>query len=135
VPASLQAPEGLLAGFGGHREHDGLVGAAESLDPLDRVFGQPVDRVLGAEVSGQGQLGVDQVDGSHGGPGDAGVLDGQVTEATDAEDGGQVRGPGPGHLDRLVGGHPGAGERRGVQRVESGGTRPTKAASASAYSA
>ena len=69
---------------------DGRVGSAERLDDLGRILLRGVDGVGGAELLGELQLVVDDVDGHDGAAGDLGVLHGQVAEAADAEHGDEV---------------------------------------------
>ena len=84
--AAAQRRVRLLEDVRGHRQHDGDVGAAERLDRGDRVGRRGVDDVVGAELAGQVQLGVLDVDGDDGAADDRGVLHGEVAEAADAED-------------------------------------------------
>ena len=96
------------------REDDGDVGAAEVADGVGGVLGGGVDRVGGAELAGESELLVDDVDGDDGAAGDASVLEGEVAEAADAEDADELAGADAADLDRLVGGDAGAGEGGGV---------------------
>ena len=54
--AAAQRAEGLLEGLRRDRDGDRRVRAAERLDGLDRVLGQRVDDVVGAEFLGQFEL-------------------------------------------------------------------------------
>ena len=77
-----------------------------------------VDDVVGAQLAGQLELGVVDVDGDHGAADQAGVLDGEVAEPADAEDRDSFAGLDVGDLDRLVGRDAGAGQRGGVERAD-----------------
>ena len=86
----------------------------------DRVLGQRVHHVVGAEILREFQLLVGDVDRDDAGAADLRVLQREVAEPADAEDRDQRPGAGPGELDRLVGRHPGAGQHgrvEGVHRV------------------
>src|SRR5512132_1073805 len=119
--AAAQRAVGLLERARGDRQGDRLVGAAERLDRLDRVLLGGVDGELGAELAGEVELLVVDVDGDHAPAGDRGVLDREVAEAADAEDGDEVRRARARDLHRLVGGDAGARQRRGVERVDAVG--------------
>ena len=88
---------------------------------VDAELGRRVDDVVGAELLGELQLLLGDVDGDHGGAGDLGVLQRQMTEAADAEHGDEFGRTGPRHLHRLVGGDSGTGQRGGVERVHAVG--------------
>src|SRR4249920_1751798 len=51
-----QRPVGLVERPGRRRECDGHIGAAECLDRLDRIGGQRVDDMVGAEFGGHREL-------------------------------------------------------------------------------
>ena len=74
--------------------------------------------MFGAELRGEVELGLFDVDGSHGSAHEGGVLDGQVAEASDAEDPDQLGRLDVGDLERLVGRHSCATQRCGVDRAD-----------------
>ena len=57
------------------------------MDGCSGIGGGGVDDVFGAEFASHVELGVGDVDGDDFGPGDGGVLDGEVTEPADTEHG------------------------------------------------
>ena len=72
---------GLLERLRGHRQGDRLVGAAELLDRGDRVLLGCVDRELGAELAGELELVVMEVDRDDASTGDPRVLDRKMARA------------------------------------------------------
>src|SRR5580704_19124334 len=70
--------------------------------------------MVGAEFGGHRELVVFDVHGDDETAGDAGVLQGEVSQSADAEDRDRLSGSDPGDLDRLVGCHTSARQRRGV---------------------
>src|ERR1700733_5182257 len=70
--------------------------------------------MVGAEFGGHRELVVFDVHGDDEPAGNAGVLQGEVSQSADAEDRDRLGGRDPGDLDRLVGCHTRAGQRRGV---------------------
>ncbi|MGX1480162.1 UNVERIFIED_CONTAM: hypothetical protein RKD50_008970 [Streptomyces canus] len=102
-------------------ERDGGVGAAVLLEHLRRVLLAGVDEDVGAELAGEVELVVGDVDRGDGGAGDLRVLHGQVAEPADAGDRHQLGGTDTGDLEGLVRGHAGAGQRGGVAGVDAVG--------------
>ena len=82
------------------------------------VGGPGVDGHLGAEVLGQGEFGVVDVDGHHPQAHGPRVLHGDVSEAADAGDRHPLAGPRVGHLQALVDGDACAQDRRNSERVD-----------------
>src|SRR6187551_2263508 len=103
---------------GAHGQRDGLVGAAQLANRLDGISPARVHDELRAELVGQLELLVDDVDRDDTPAGDRRVLDGEVAETTDAEHSDEVGRPCARDLDRLVGRDPRAGERRSVDRID-----------------
>ena len=68
-----------------------MVGPTQSLDGLRGILGRGIDGVLGSQLSGQGEFGVDQVDGGHRRASDPRILHGQVAETADPKIGDEVR--------------------------------------------
>jgi hypothetical protein len=86
-----------------------------------RVLGARVDHQVCAQILGQFQLLVGDVDSGDPAAEDLRLLHGQVAQAAHAGNGHQVTGPDVADLDRLERGHPGAGERRRHRRVDAVG--------------
>ena len=83
-----------------------------------------VHGVAGAQLAGDGELRLEDVDGGDGRAGDLGVLHRKMTEPADAEHGDEIGRAGAGHLHGLVRRDAGARERRGVERVDAAGYEP-----------
>ena len=79
--------------------------------------------MVGAELLGQLQLLVGDVDRGHGAADDLRVLQREVAEAADAGDRHQLAGADAADLDRLVRGDARAGQRGGVDGVDAVGHR------------
>ena len=97
---------------------DRRVGAAELAQQDRRIVDRCVHGVRRTELAGHRQLVLVDVDGDHGGPGDARVLHGHVSEPTHSEHGDDVRGTDLGDLHGLVGGDAGTRQRCGVKGID-----------------
>ena len=89
-PATPKRAVRLLERLRRHRQCDRLVGPSEPLDRGRRVLLGGVHRERRAELSGELELLLVEVDGHDAAAGDPRVLKREVTEAADAEDGDEV---------------------------------------------
>ncbi|ODA70516.1 hypothetical protein APS67_005250 [Streptomyces sp. AVP053U2] len=94
------------------------MGAAVPLQLRADVLGAGVDEDVGAQLPGEFELVVGDVDGGDGGAGDLRVLHRQVAQSADAGDGDELGGPDTGDLQGLVGGDARAGQRGGVDGAD-----------------
>ena len=106
-------------GFRHRRHHRRVSAAGLLLNDLLRVLRFGVDSQIGADLFGELQLAIIDVDGDHFGVKHVlGVLQRQVAQPAQAIDGDPLPRLDIGNLHRLVGGDAGAGDAAGGERIE-----------------